>query len=347
MKQQPRVRVVLADDSTTVRAVLRRILKAADLEVVGEGADGREALELVRERDPDVVVLDLDMPNMDGAEATQRIMAEFPRPVLILTARADPREFKEAARALGAGALDIMAKPQTPAAWSDLGAHLVTLLREAAAGRRGGASKVARYDEAEPPRGWRPTVVAVGSSTGGPGALREFLTGLGPGLPVPVLAVQHIAPGFEKGLAEWLRAKTGVPVRVPETDGGALPGEVLLAPWNRQMRLLPGLRVELDGSAPPRGGHRPSVDELFLSAAEVEGRGAAAVLLTGMGRDGVEGLLAVRKRGGLTIAQEPATCVVAGMPSAAISEGAAGHVLPPGRAGALLRELIAGRGMHE
>lgn len=337
------IRVVIADDSATVRAVVRRILRAGGMEVVGEAEDGVRALELVRTEDPDLVLLDLDMPRLDGAESTRRILEAGWRPVVILTARADPREFIQAARALEAGALEVLPKPATPASWEELEFRLVQLIRSVAGGR---LSRAGARDSSSIQRdgnGGRPSVLVVGASTGGPAALRDLLVGLGSGVAVPIVIVQHIARGFEPGLAEWLARETGIRATVARQGETLAQGEVRVAPGGAHLRLDPELGMNLDSEGQPRNGHRPSVDELFLSAAEHRAQETAAVLLTGMGCDGAEGLARIHAVGGVTIAQEPSTCAVAGMPMAAISKGAARFVLAPREAGELVRRLVEGR----
>jgi len=336
----PSIRVVLADDSQTVRAVLRRLLEGAGFDVVGTAADGEEAVRLVLETAPDVVVLDLDMPVLDGAEATRTLMERDPRPIVILTSRADPEEFRQAAGALAAGALEVVPKPATPDAWVGLQDRLAELLRAAAGRSEVPVSVAGRPVAAVVGKGPPPNVVAVGASTGGPTAVRDLLKAMGPVPPVTVLVVQHMAAGFEAGLAEWLAVETGMTVRIT-VDGEAVgPREVRIAPAGTHLTVDTGWRVVLDGAGERHGGHRPSVDALFLGCARAGARSVVGILLTGMGQDGVEGLAALRKGGALTIAQDPATCAVTGMPEAAIRAGAAELVLGPAEAGAVVRRLF-------
>ena len=172
--------------------------------------------------------------------------------------------------------------------------------------------------------------IGVGASTGGPAAIRDLLEALPSKLPASVLLVQHIAPGFELGLADWLKRELGLDVRVARQGERPRPGAVRLAPAGYHLRLAPGGVLELDASAPPVQGHRPAVDELFQSLAEGDSLRSAGVLLTGMGSDGVEGLLELRRQGGLTLAQDEATSVVFGMPRVAVERGAADEGLSPG-----------------
>ncbi len=337
------IRIVVADDSPTVRAVVRRILEAGRMEVVGEADDGVHALELVQSEDPDLVLLDLDMPRLDGAESTRRILEAGWRPIVILTARANPKEFIQAARALEAGALEVLPKPDTPASWKELEVRLVQLIRSVV-GRW--PSRAGANEGRSTPRvrsGEQPSLLVVGASTGGPAALRDLLLGLGPDACIPVVIVQHIASGFERGLAEWLARETGIRAALAREGGRLAAGEVRLAPGGAHLKIDQGLGTTLDKQAQPRNGHRPSVDELFFSVAEHHARETAGVLLTGMGNDGAEGLCRLRARGGLTIAQDPSTCAVAGMPMAAIRRDAARFVLAPREAGELLRQFVRGR----
>jgi len=335
------VRVVLADDSQTVRAVLRRLLEGAGFEVAGAAADGEEAVRLVLEARPDVVLLDLDMPGLDGAEATRAIMESAPRPIVILTSRADPEEFRQAARALAAGALEVVPKPATPDAWVGLQARLAELLR-AAAGRPGApiAAEGIAQGSIGAGGGPPPRLVAVGASTGGPTAVRDLLRAMGPVPPVTVLVVQHMAAGFEAGLAEWLALETGMPVRIAAAGEPVGPREVRVAPASAHLTVDAEWRLALDAESEPVGGHRPSVDALFFSCARLDPRAVVGILLTGMGQDGAAGLAALREGGGLTIAQDPSSCAVRGMPEAAIRTGAAALVLPPAEAGAAVRRLF-------
>jgi two-component system, chemotaxis family, protein-glutamate methylesterase/glutaminase len=334
------------DDSSTVRAGLVRILEEDPcIRVVGTAADGEEAVELTAALRPDLVTMDIVMPGMDGMAATRAIMETVPTPIVVVTGNADLDEVRAAFAAQAHGALACMAKPPGPG-HPDHAAAAASLRRAVRA--MAGVRVVRRHPPRVPPlpplphpaARRRPCLVAIGASTGGPVALRELLAGLSPAFPLPVLVVQHIAPGFADGFAAWLASETGRPVAVARDGDEPAPGAVLVAPDGHELGVGPDLRVRLA----PRGAGRaqaPSVAHLFETVRSAVGAGAIAVLLSGMGRDGAAELLALREAGAVTIAQDPASSVVHGMPGAAIRLGAAAHVLPPAGIAALLDELAA------
>lgn len=325
------IRVLLVDDSPSVRAVLRRFFaKTSDVKVVGEAANGLEAVARVRELSPHVVVMDLQMPLLDGYEATERIMAEHPTPIIVLSSRANRNQMAIAFEAMRRGALEVLPKPEDTASWQHLAESLPETVRAVAAAgskRRARPRKTAVPKVAAPGAALR--YVAIGASTGGPAAVRDLLEELGPDPPVAILIVQHIALGFELGFADWLNKELPLDVRLAR-DGETVPaGAVRLAPGGSHLRLEAGGVVHLDFETPPRRGHRPSADELLSSCAEHCPHESAGVLLTGMGADGVEGLLALKRAGGLTLVQDEASSVVYGMPRVALERGAATVALPP------------------
>jgi len=326
------ITVVIADDSASVRAVLRRLLaQAADIRVIGEAADGEAAAELVERLRPDVLVLDLVMPRLDGFGVLARLQRSRPVPTILLTSRADRSEVRAAFQALGSGAVELLPKPEDPDSWRLLAETLPAVIRAA------GAARIAVPRSAPAPS--RPAMtlragrdiawLAIGASTGGPAAVRDLLAALPAPAPFPILIVQHIASGFESGLAEWLAATLGLDVRIALADERPGPGAVRIAPGGTHLRLGPAGRLELDSVTAARRGHRPSVDELFRSLDQGAAQRVVAVLLTGMGTDGAEGLLQLRKAGALCCAQDEASSAVFGMPRAAIELGAVALVLPP------------------
>ncbi len=320
-----RVRVLVADDSALFRDALAYLL-AADpgFEVVGRAADGDEAAALARAERPDVVTMDLWMPDADGFSGIARIMAETPTPILVLSARAGEAA---AFKALSLGALDVLEKPAPGVdlrAFSEVlrarlrllaGVKVIRHLR----GMRPYRRVLARVG------GARHEVVVMGASLGGPRALAQILRALPADLPVPVAVVQHIADGFTDGLAGWLGQEAAVEVCTARDRDVLKPGRVLIAPTGRHLILADGyVRLSDD---PPVETFRPSVNALFASAARVYGARACGVLLTGMGRDGATGLRALKDAGALTIAQDEASSAVFGMPGAAIEAGAVDRVL--------------------
>ncbi len=335
--------VLVVDDSPSVRAVLRRFLnRPPGLKVIGEAADGRAALDAVERLRPDVLLLDLVMPELDGYGVLEQLLRSgHALPTLLLTSRANRAEVRRAFEALGAGAVELVPKPEDPEAWRQLAATLPGLLRAVVeawrpvAGRRIAAAAAAPAPRSTPRGEVRREIrwLAVGASTGGPAALRDLLAALPVPPPFPVAVVQHIARGFEAGLADWLAGAVGLDVRV--ALDGELPaaGAVRVAPGGSHLRIDAEGRLSLDGEAPARRGHRPSVDELFLSFARRDAPTTAAVLLTGMGSDGAEGLAALRRGGALCYAQDEASAAVFGMPRAAIEAGAAEIVLAPAAIG--------------
>lgn len=320
-----RIRVLLADDSELFRELLSRVVASEPgFEVVGVAPNGDAAAQLARRTRPDVVTMDLNMPDADGFAGIARIMAETPTPILVLTSSTtDEVGF----RALSLGALDILEKPQATADLDAYAAVLRSRLRLLA------GVKVIRHlrglRERPPPApkpAGRAHLVVVGASLGGPRALATLLRGLAPGLPVPVAMVQHIAEGFTEGLAAWLTSETRLDVREAEDGEPLRPGRVVLAPTGRHLVVEDGAARLSD--APPVDTFRPSVTPLFLSAAREYGPRACGVLLTGMGRDGAVGMRAIKAAGGATLAQDEATSAVFGMARAAIEMGAVDRVLP-------------------
>jgi len=333
------VRVVVAEASPAFRETLARLL-ALDpgFEVVATAAGGLEAAARARDLKPDVLTVDLDMPAADGFAAIARVMAETPTPILVLTAH--PVE-AVGFRALSLGALDLIAKPGPREGLEAFGALLRARLRLISGvpvirhprGVRDAASAPA------PRAAARRELVVLGASLGGPRALAAVLKALPQEFPAPIAVVQHIADGFIDGLAGWLAQESRLDVATARDGEPLRPGRVLLAPSGRHLLVeRPGVARLSD--APPLDTFRPSVTPLFRSAAAAYGARACGVLLTGMGRDGAEGLKAMRDAGGLTLVQDEATSAVFGMPRAAIELGAAERVLPLGDIAAALLEEV-------
>jgi two-component system chemotaxis response regulator CheB len=331
----PPIRALVVEDSPTVRKRLCALLAAdPEIEIVGEAEDGRQAIDLCRECRPDVITMDMILPAMSGLAATEYIMAHWPTPILVVSASDNRGELFKTYDALAAGAVDAIEKPNGDPLDDGWDKRLVARVKLVARIRvithpRGRLGRLGRGAVPAPqPAPAQPALIAIGASTGGPGAIVEVLRGLPAGLSAPILVVLHLGLPFGAAIAEWLGDQ--VPRRVVgAADGGslaALQGCVAVAPAGRHLVVRRG-RTWLSDE-PERHSCRPSVDVLFEAVAREFGPAATAVLLTGMGRDGAAGLLAVRRAGGMTIAQDEASCVVYGMPRAAVQLGAARAVLP-------------------
>ena len=337
-----RIRVVAADDSTTARQLIVALLSAdPEISVVGEAANGVEAVELTRRLRPDAVTMDVHMPRLDGFEATKQIMMEVPTPIIIVSATIDERDVAASMHALRAGALTVLAKPSAPSAadFEDNAAALVAAVKQLS------QVKVVRHwperkVRTAAARASRPRAVAIAASTGGPAAVYRLLAELPGDFPAPILVVQHIARGFLGGFAAWLDDASALHVAVARDGEPLEPGRVYVAPEDRHLGVSGQLTVETR-LGPPIGGFRPAATHLFASLAGL-GASGLAVLLTGMGSDGVEGLLAMRRAGGVVLVQDEESSVVFGMPAAAIAAGAASEVLPLGRMAARIVDLSGG-----
>lgn len=326
------VRALVVEDSTTARALLVELLRSdPGIEVVGEATNGQQAVELVSRLRPSVLLMDIEMPIMDGFEATKRIMVETPTPIVIVTARHNPRDVEVSLRALRLGALTVLPKPGGPGTprFDEEAAQLVRLVKALAdvkvVRRRwlpesGDGHRELR--RTSPPPSGTGRAVAVAASTGGPAALYRFLELLPADVGAPVLVVQHIAPGFVEGLVSWLGSGSALPVKVAERDERLRADTVYVAPDDRHLEVAGEQAVRLS-DGPALGGFRPSADALFESMAAVFGRAAAGVVLTGMGTDGLRGSRALRRSGAFVLAQDEETSVVFGMPRAVVDEGIA------------------------
>ncbi len=325
------LRVLLVEDSPTVLAHIREVLQTQrDIEIVGEAHDGEQAVTLCERLRPDVISMDMMLPGMDGQAATEAIMAHCPTPILIVSSSTNRGELLRTYKALAAGAVEVLEKPNGRQPAGEWERRYLTLLRLVARIRviTHVRARLQRPVASSAPAQKVRQVLALGASTGGPGALMQILQALPAPAPLPVLIVMHINAVFSRGFAEWLDGQTAHPVRYARAGEPLRDtvGQVILAPPDAHLVLSQGhLQLSL---APPRHSCRPSVDVLFESLASELGGGVAAALLTGMGRDGAQGLLKIRRAGGATLAQDEASSMVYGMPREAAQLGAAERVLP-------------------
>jgi two-component system chemotaxis response regulator CheB len=343
----PRLRVLVVDDSLTVRKRVAAILaQDPECEVVGEAAGGQQAIALCEELRPDVMTLDMVLPDITGLAVTEHVMAYCPTPILIVSSSMNRGETFQTFEALGAGAVDVLDKPHGEAfgrPWEQAlvaAVKLVARVPVISHPRIRIAARVRSTPVPPPPvvhPGGTPGLVAIGASTGGPSAVATILSGLPRGLRLPLALVAHVHDAFLGPFVDWLGSRAPLPVRVPR-DGEPLAPALWVAPAHRHLIVDEGKLRLVDG--PERHSCRPSVDVLFESVAEAFGPRAIGCLLTGMGRDGAAGLLAMRRAGAMTIAQDEATSSVYGMPREAMEIGAAQYVLPLDRiAGAIARRV--------
>ncbi len=330
------MRIAIVNDSLIARVALQRaVASVPSHQVAWMARDGGEAVEMAAADRPDLILMDLIMPGVDGVEATRRIMAASPCPIVVVTSSVSGH-MGRVYEAMGLGALDAVDTPELGPS-GDLGGARVLLEKINTVAKLVGLAPRPVVAEAEPStRRARSDVepswplVVIGSSTGGPAALAEILSGL-PDTPYSsTVIVQHVDSAFAPGLAHWLGEKSGRKVELVVSDDRPLPGRVLLAATNDHVILDEARRFRYVAE-PEEMHYRPSVDVFFRSVAERWPEPGAAALLTGMGRDGAAGLLALKRAGWLTIAQDEATSVIWGMPGAAVKLGAADHVLPLGR----------------
>jgi two-component system chemotaxis response regulator CheB len=341
------IRVMIVDDSAFIRRAVRRILgEDPELVVVGEAGDGHAALREVDRLGPDVVTLDLRMPGLDGVETIEHLMSARPTPVVLLSSYAQV-DAALTLRALAAGAVDFVDKSQVSTMnVYDLGSELVAKLKAAAAshpGRRTAAraGEAPVWIAAPPPA--PPTVVALGASTGGPAALEAVLGAVAADSPLAFLVLQHMPRGFTGALARRLASRCPLPVREAQPGDTMRPGRVLVAPAGHDVRVValdgePTIQIEAGtGRALPR------LDVALETLSACYGPALCAVVLTGMGRDGLEGARLVRERGGTVITEAPATCVLYGMPRVISEAGLSSCVAPLDAIPGVLERLARGR----
>lgn len=321
------MRVLVADDSATARGLIRALIEeASGLTVCGEAENGRQAVEQVLALRPDIVTMDLRMPVMDGMEAIEEIMALRATPILVLSDMADARN---AMAAVARGALEATHKPGL-----DDGAVFTARLRLLAGvpvirhiRRKLPAAPPDSAPAAEPAKCGAGRVFAIAASTGGPQALAQVLPRFPADFPAPVLVVQHISDGFAAGMAAWLNDLCPLPVALAREGEPLVAGRIYLADSAAHLAVTAGRRIQIRPRA-AKDIYRPSCDVMLCAVAEVFGRRAVGVILTGMGRDGVRGMAAIRQAGGATLAQDEATSVVYGMNREAVAAGSIQLVLP-------------------
>lgn len=335
------IHIVVVDDSATARELLLGIFRSSpDIQVVGTGFNGMDAISLVNRLHPDVVILDINMPKMDGLEATKRIMREAPTPIVLITSRL-PVDLDLSFKALRAGALTVIDKP----ALNDLETcrkivQTVKLLagvpvihhwrtRDATREPSQSVEKQQPFEVDDSSLNERLAdiqIIGIATSTGGPAALVTVLNGLPKEFPLPILAVQHITEGFAEGLATWLNMQLRLDVCIA-TNGEKLRAGVLYLPPDDHHLMISARKTVQLSKDPPYKGLRPSANYLFESLARVYGKQTMGIILTGMGDDGVQGAVSIYNRGGLIVAQDEQSSVVYGMPREVKMRSAVNQVL--------------------
>jgi len=345
------IKVLVVEDAPVVREFLVYILSSDhNIEVVGTANNGREAIEALKKKKPDIITMDIHMPEMDGFEATRIIMETHPVPIIIVSSSSSVGEIAMTFKAIEAGALAVVARPkgighpdyETTA--REL-IQTVKLMSEVKVVRRwprpAKAAPIPVVEDKIKTATQEIQIVAIGASTGGPMALQTILSNLPRDFPAPVLIVQHIASGFLDGFTGWLYQTSGFPVRIAAEGDYLLPGNAYIAPDGFQMMVKTRSHNTLNRDM-SQAALRPSVSYLFESVAQVFRQNAVGILLTGMGKDGARELKIMKDCGAITIAQDEASCVVYGMPGEAVKAAAATYVLPPLKIAALLAGLVKG-----
>ncbi|HWQ64920.1 MAG TPA: chemotaxis-specific protein-glutamate methyltransferase CheB [Methanospirillum sp.] len=330
------IHVLVVDDSKVSRDLLSGILESEpDISVIGTASDGNEAVRLANILSPDIITMDINMPGMDGFEAARRIMEESPIPIIIISGVDNLAEIAASFRVMEAGALAILPKPPHPTSpdFPVKSLEIINAIRTYVEIKvikrvRTHSPKNETLKHTTIPKGVHPRVIVIGASTGGPPVIQTILRILDPKFPLPLVLVQHMSPGFIMGFAEWLSESTGFNVKIPGLNEKLLPGVLYVAPDGVQTGVSGDLRIILS-DAPSEHNLRPSVSYLFRSAAGNLGASAVGVLLTGMGTDGSQELLNMRKKGSITLIQDRASSIVYGMPGEAMRIGAASLILSP------------------
>lgn len=348
------MRIIIVDDSAVIRAMLEQNLqKEADIEIVASVSNGRKAIDSAKLCKPDLVILDTDMPELDGISATRVLAKELWIPVLIFSEDSSKEE-----EAKAAGAVSFVKKPNLSSMNSAFFEPFVAEIRRAAnhvvigfdEGKRPKSAK--HQDEEQRPNAKPFQVLCIGASTGGPTAVQKVISGLGRNFPLPVLYVQHIEIGADAKMVEWFNSTcSNISVKLAENGETAKAGVVYMAPADKHLVIdfvkSSGAPVIALTDEMPVRFLRPAVDKLFFSAAEHYGERCLATLLTGMGRDGADGCKAIKDAGGFTIVEDESTCAVFGMPAAAIEVGGASIVRPRGEISQLILRLIEGSYAHK
>jgi two-component system chemotaxis response regulator CheB len=329
------IRVLVVDDSPLMCKILTNIMNCdPEILVAAVASNGKEAVELVPCLKPDIITMDMDMPVMDGFEATKQIMASHPTPILIVASTVFKVGMEKVFKAISHGALDVIDKSELQLVGDkNSGEALIAKIKFLTGVRvmhrplTNLLDKRSVVDLKAHSREISDKIVAIVASTGGPRALLEILKRLPEDFPCGIVIVQHITNGFLAGLVGWLAKECKINIKIGEDSEEIRAGVAYIAPDNVQMRVEDGGKIRLSNE-PAYGGHRPSGDVLLESVARVYGKGGVAAILTGMGRDGAMGMKAIKQLHGRTIAQNEKSCAVFGMPKAAIEMNVIDKVLP-------------------
>lgn len=331
------IKVLVVDDSLTVQELMKHILTSdKDIDVIGSVNNGIEALKFLETMKPDVITMDINMPYMNGFEVTQRIMETNPVPIIIVTSLFDSTDVERTFQAIQAGAVSVIEKPVSirNENYKQICNNIINnvkLMSEIKVIKRKfqNRKEVRKSTEVKTVANnecCNKKIVAIGVSTGGPPILKKIVSNLTTSISVPILIVQHITPGFINGLVDWLRQETDIPIHIAFDGQSVLPGNIYFAPDDHHMEIVYNGKIKLNKQEKING-LRPTVSHLFNSVANTYGKNSIGILLSGMGRDGVEELKLLKEKGAVTVAQDKESSVVYGMPGEAVKINAATHVL--------------------